>query len=112
MQLVQCRLFWNRRKTSSIGWERCRELTERIQRIGFFGCALLGNRLCMIEKKNHFVLEFDDNTLTIRINGKLVASYPKRDISREELEAFWNRIYLMIRHPYDGKESFEDMDVG
>ena len=63
-------------------------------------------------KKNHFNLDFDNETLTIRINGKLVVAYPKRDLAHNVLEVFFTRMHLMFRHPYGDKESFEDMAVG
>ena len=62
--------------------------------------------------KNHFALNFDDKTLTIHINGKLVVAYPKRDLAHNVLDVFFTRMHLLSRHPYDGKESFEDMAVG
>jgi hypothetical protein len=62
--------------------------------------------------KNHFALNFDNKTLTIRINGKLVAAHPKHDLAHNVLEVFFTRMQLLFRHPYDGNESFEDMIVG
>lgn len=63
-------------------------------------------------KKNHFVLEFDNETLTVRINGKLIAAYPKRELAPSVLDVFFIRMDLMFRHPDGGKEWFDDMAVG
>ena len=66
----------------------------------------------MNTEKNHFTLNFDDKTLTIHINGKLVVAYPKCDLAHNVLEVFFLHMQLLFRHPYDDKESFEDMVVG
>ena len=62
--------------------------------------------------KNHFTLDFDSKTLTIHINGKLVAAYPQHDLAHEVLEVLFTRMQLLFRDPYDGKDWFEDRIVG
>jgi hypothetical protein len=66
----------------------------------------------MNAEKNHFTLNFDDNILTIHINGKLVAAYPKHDLAHNALDILFTRMHLLFRHPYDCEESFKDMTVG
>jgi hypothetical protein len=67
----------------------------------------------MNTEKNHFILDFDGKILTIRINGKLVVAYPRRDLGKPVREVlFLYMESLIIGPPPDIKESFEDKIVG
>ena len=60
--------------------------------------------------KNHFVLDFDGKLLTIRINGKLVVAYPRRDLRKTVLDSlFLSAAVLITGPPPPIKESFEDL---
>ena len=60
-------------------------------------------------EKNHFTLDFDGKTLTIRINGKLIAAYPRSDLGKSVREVLFLYLELLIiGPPPDMKESFED----
>jgi hypothetical protein len=61
--------------------------------------------------KNHFTLDFDGETLMIRINGKLVAAYPKRDLTPVVLHLFFERMETIFRRLPDGG-SFEGSEFG
>jgi hypothetical protein len=60
---------------------------------------------------NHFILTFDDKTLRISINGKLIAAYPSRELAPSVTEILFRRLELLIRRP-DKRESFEECVVG
>ena len=58
--------------------------------------------------KDHFTLDFDEATLTIRINGKLIAAYPARDLTHAVLDhlfVFTDSLILRL----DKKVPFEDL---
>lgn len=98
----------------SIGEEQSRghEPEDNLRKQPFRGSLKCWTYYIVHAEKNHFALNFDNKTLTIHINGKLVAAYPKRDLAHNVLDVFFTRMQLLFRHPYDGKESFEDMIVG
>ena len=66
----------------------------------------------MASEKNSLVLKFDDKTLNIWLNGKIIAIYPKEELSRTVLDILFNRLYLLMRPPA-GQSGFHDaVDVG
>jgi hypothetical protein len=58
--------------------------------------------------KNRFALEFDDKTLTIRINGKLIAAYPARDLTHTVLDHLFVFVDSLILRS-DKEVSYEDL---
>ncbi len=63
----------------------------------------------MSSEKNHFALNFDSETLTIHINGKLVVAYKRHDLGKPVREELFLYMESLIRgSPSDVKESFED----
>jgi hypothetical protein len=63
----------------------------------------------MNAEKNQLTLDLDDQKLTIRINGKLVVAYHRRDLGEPVREVLFHNIErLIIGPPSDIKESFED----
>lgn|SRR5882724_247887 len=66
----------------------------------------------MESDKNSLVFKFDDKTLNIWLNGRIIAIYPKEELSRDVLDILFNRLYLLIRQP-TGQSGFHDaVDVG
>jgi hypothetical protein len=63
----------------------------------------------MSTEKNHFTLDFDGKTLTIRINGKLVVAYTRRDLGKPVREELLFYTDSLIKGPPWYKESFEDL---
>jgi hypothetical protein len=62
----------------------------------------------MNAEKNHFTLDLDDQKLTIRINGKLVVAYRRRDIGKRVCEALFLYMEGLIIGPPHMQKSFED----
>ena len=66
----------------------------------------------MESEKNSIVLKFDEKCLSIWINGKLVAIYPKQELSDVILDILLRRLRLLMRPP-TGISGFHDaVDVG
>ena len=59
-------------------------------------------------EKNHFALSFDDKTLAIHIDGKLIAAYPARDLTHTVLDHLFVFVDSLILRP-DKKVPFEDL---
>jgi hypothetical protein len=61
----------------------------------------------MDAEKNHLILDLDDQKLTIRINGKLVVAYHRRDLGKPVREVIFLYMEGLIKGlPH--MKSFED----
>jgi len=57
-------------------------------------------------EKNHVVLDYDGDMLTIRVNGKLATAYRKADIGREYLKTVLDDLRRLIESPEERKSLY------
>jgi hypothetical protein len=57
-------------------------------------------------EKNHIVFDYNDDTLTIRVNGKLVTAYRKPDIGHEYLKSILDDLRRLIESHEEHKELY------
>jgi hypothetical protein len=66
----------------------------------------------MASEKNSLVLKFDDKTLNIWLNGKLIAIYSKEELSTTILDFIFNNLRFIMRPPPGESGFFDVVDVG